>query len=85
MYGKSRSRMTRLLEVAKKGDTTVTVAKGLDWVAGELLGFAATAMNWQHGEQATIQSYNSATGILVLTNPLQFYHFGNYESTAARY
>ena len=43
-YGKKRSNMSRLLAVANKGATTVTVEPNLDWVAGDQLGFAATAI-----------------------------------------
>ena len=50
MYGTKRSRMSRLTAEANKGDTTVMVEKGLDWAAGELLGFAPTGMQWKQSE-----------------------------------
>lgn len=34
-YGKARSNMSRLIAVANKGATTVTVETNLDWVAGD--------------------------------------------------
>ena len=34
-YGKARSNMSRLMAVANKGATTVTVETNLDWVAGD--------------------------------------------------
>ena len=34
-YGKARSNMSRLMAVANKGETTVTVETNLDWVAGD--------------------------------------------------
>jgi hypothetical protein len=85
MYGLPRSRMSRLLAEAQKGATTVTVETGLDWVAGDMLGFAATGLKHKEAESATILSYNSATGIIVLTAPLEFYHFGRAVSTAENY
>jgi hypothetical protein len=42
-------------------------------------------MQWKQSESATIQSYNSATGVIVLTAPLLYYHFGRATSTAADY
>lgn len=69
-FGKSRSRMSRLNAEAQKGSATVKVDPGLDWVAGEELGFAATGMEWMNSEHAFIQSYDSNTGNLVLKSPL---------------
>jgi hypothetical protein len=46
MFGKNRSRMSRLTAEANKGDTKVFVEKGLDWAVGELLGFAPTGMKY---------------------------------------
>lgn len=43
-YGVKRSGMSRLQAVANKGATTVYVDPNLDWVAGDELGFAATAI-----------------------------------------
>lgn len=85
MYGKVRSRMSRLLAECQKGATTCTVEKGLDWAAGEALGFAPTATQWTHYEVATIASYDSATGVVTLTAALKYYHFGAATSTADKY
>ena len=84
-YGKTRSRMARLTAEAQKGATSVTVEPGLDWVAGDLLGFAPTASQWTHSETATVTSYNSSTGALVLSAALKFYHFGAAASTGTNY
>ena len=35
MYGKSRSRQSRLTATALSGATTINVATGLDWTAGD--------------------------------------------------
>ena len=85
MVGKDRSRMTRLTAECQKGSTTCSIGTGLDWVAGEKIGFAPTASQRKHYEWAIISSYNSATGALVLTAPLKFYHFGAAASTGANY
>jgi hypothetical protein len=83
--GLSRSREARLFAVANKGDSTVIVTLGLDWVAGDELAFIATAMQHDHTEYTTVQSYNKVTGELVLTAPLEFYHFGAPSSTGDNY
>jgi hypothetical protein len=77
--------MTRLLAECKKGATSCTVEKDLDWVAGDSLGFAPTATQSDHFEIATIKSYNIATGALVLNSALKFYHFGAAQSTGTKY
>lgn len=75
-YGKPRSLMGRLLAEAQKGATALKVTTGLDWVAGDVLGFAPTAVQHLHSEEAIVQSYNAGTGDLVITSGLKFYHFG---------
>ena len=85
MFGKDRSRMSRLTAECQKGSSSCTVGIGLDWVAGDELGFAPTATQYLHYEVAVISSYNSSTGALTLTAPLKFYHFGAAASTAADY
>lgn len=76
MYGKVRSRWSRLLAECQKGATTCTVEKGLDWAAGDKLGFAPTATQYTHFEVATISAYDTATGIVTLSAGLTYYHFG---------
>jgi G8 domain len=85
MYGKIRSRMSRLTAPCQKGSSSCSVEPGLDWVAGDLLGFPPTATQWTHYEMATIQSYDATTGALVLDSALKFYHFGASTSTGANY
>lgn len=53
-YGKSRSLMARLNAEALKGASSLTVDKGLDWVAGDVLGFAPTASIHTHSEEAVV-------------------------------
>ena len=73
-YGKPRSRMTRLLAPVYKDFTEVMVDTGLDWVAGDEIYFAPTNMQPYHHEYKTIDSYSSDTGMLKLTDALDFYH-----------
>lgn len=63
----------------------VYVESSLDWVAGDELGFAASGMEWNHSEHAIVYSYDSVTGELVLTAPLEYYHFGAPTSTGPNY
>jgi len=85
MIGQPRSRQSVLTAVANKGSSSVTVEPGLDWVAGDKIGFAPTATQWTHYESAVIASYDIATGAITLTAPLQYYHFGAAASTGTNY
>jgi hypothetical protein len=73
--------MARLQAEAQKGSTALKVDTGLDWAAGDVLGFAPTAIQNLHHEEATVTSYNPATGDLVISSALKFYHFGAAAST----
>jgi hypothetical protein len=42
-------------------------------------------LQWKQSEQATVKSYNSVTGDLVINTPLLYYHFGAAASTGANY
>lgn len=42
-------------------------------------------MHEQHFDYRTIESYSTSTGIVTLTEALNFYHFGKAESTARDY
>ena len=77
--------MSRLQAEVFKGATSVTVDPGLDWVSGDRLGFAPTATQNNHYEEAIIASYDAKTGIVTLTAPLLYYHFGAAASTGANY
>jgi len=85
MIGQPRSRQSVLTAVANKGSSSITVEPGLDWVAGDKIGFAPTASQWTHYESAVIASYDIATGAITLTAPLQYYHFGAAASTGTNY
>jgi len=82
-YGKSRDRMSRLLMNAYKGQDTIVVEAGLDWAEGDQIFLACTASQNDHSEYRTIVSY--ASGEIVLDAPLDFYHYGEAESTEEEY
>lgn len=44
VYGKERSRVSRLLLPANAGDTTLYLEGGLDWVSGDRIYLSPTAM-----------------------------------------
>lgn len=54
--------MTRLLAEAKKGDTSITIAKDLDLVEGDRIALAATSFEHTAGEDAIVKAYNAKTG-----------------------
>jgi hypothetical protein len=87
IYGKRRSfKMTRLKKPATKGDTTIKIeTKNVDLVKGDRIGLAATSYASETGETASVDSYDSNTGIVTLTEPLKDYHYGADESTADAY
>lgn len=54
MFGKSRTRRTRLVETALAGATSIKVSAGLDWVAGDQIALAATNTNHRSAEQRLV-------------------------------
>jgi hypothetical protein len=82
MFGTARStKMTRLLAPAQKGDLTITVEKNLDLKAGDKIALASTSFSYHEGEDADITAYDSLTGVVTVTMPVLFYHWGKAEST----
>lgn len=57
----------------------IIVEPGLDWQEGDEIFLAATAAQHWHSEYRTIVSYEG--GEIVLDEPLDFYHYGDAEST----
>ena len=54
------------------------------WNSGHVL-LAPTSTSFKHSEYMEIASYDSVTGKLSLTKPLQHYHYGAAASTGASY
>lgn len=87
--------MTRLLAPALKGDTQITIEKGLDFVNGDRLGLLATSTENMGADDVFVVDYDSATGITKIDRArdaseikepgLSWYHWGASESTAEKY
>lgn len=82
-HGKPRDRASRLRTPVFKGQSKIMVDEGLDWVQGDQLYFAPTNHQWEHSDYATVESYDLASGLLMLATPLDHYHYGADVSTAA--
>ena len=85
IYGVERSRDSRLLLPVNKGDTQLYLEPGLDWVAGDQIYLAPTAMQQDHSDYATLESYDKGSGIAIVTQALNYYHFGTGSSTKLDY
>jgi len=70
MYGKSRDQRARLRSKAYKGDTTIQVDTGLDWVQWDSIALMPTAVQNDHVDYRVIESYDASSGIVTLTEPL---------------
>lgn len=62
MYGIPRTDRTRLVQTANVNDTSIFVAPGLDWKAGDLIALHPTTLNWYELDQVTVVSYDDVTG-----------------------
>jgi hypothetical protein len=77
MYGLERSqKMTRLLQPANKGDRSIWVEAGLDFVEGDELGLPPTSYVPEAYENVIVRSYDAETGECVLWSSLVYYHYG---------
>lgn len=86
LFGRKRAnKMTRLLADVAKGDTTITVAKGLDLVKGDKLGLVATSFDHRANDFSEVEAYNAQTGAVTLTAALKYYHYGAAETTGTYY
>lgn len=65
------------------GHDTIIVEPELDWQAGDEIFLACTAAQHWHSEYRTIVSYEG--GIIKLDKPLDYYHYGDAESTEAEF
>ena len=82
-YGKKRSLHTRLIAPVYKGFTEILVEPYLDWVEGDQIYLAPTALQHTHSEYRTIVSY--VGNKITLDKPLNYYHWGADQSTADKY
>lgn len=70
MYGKSRSRMSRLTQPAMANSTSFYVETGLDWVAGDRLGLLPTSFANKATDEVFVSAYDSATGLVTINSTL---------------
>ena len=84
-WGQSRSRNSRLRQTCYWGNTTALVSSGLDWVAGDRVYLAPTAVQHTHSDYVNVKDYDIQTGLLTFDRPLKYYHWGAFESTAKEY
>lgn len=69
--------MTRLVQPAKIGDTSIFVdKKNVDLVEGDRIAIAPTGLKYNTGETRTITAYNKDTGEVTFDEALKWYHFG---------
>ena len=86
MFGKKRTRMTRMTDSAESGAETIKVDSTValfDWAVGDYLFIATSTIHATHSEYRTIKAITG--GVITLDKPLEFYHYGTAESTAAKY
>jgi hypothetical protein len=81
LYGKPRDSHSRLHSEALKGSTTFYVGTNLDWKAGDEIALAPTSFSPKHGERVEITQYDANTGLVAVSTPLKFYHWGHATST----
>lgn len=55
--------------------------RGLDWGPGDEIYLAPTNLQWTHSEYRKIVSYDEVTGLATLDDDLDFFHFGDNDST----
>lgn len=61
------------------------VTPGLDWANGDKLGLPATNIDPHNSETVIVESYDTNSGLVKLTEPLKGYHFGASKSTGEDY
>ena len=82
-YGLHRDQRSRLLRPVYKGETQITVDPELDWGEGDQIYLAPTALQYDHSDYRTIEKFEG--GLVTLTEPLNFYHWGAAASTEDDY
>lgn len=57
----------------------------MDWVQWDTVAILPTAMQPHHIDYRIIDSYDAGSGMVTLTEPVEFYHWGQPDSTASKY
>lgn len=84
--GKPRSRMSRLIESAYPGATTIKVETGLDWKVGDELALPSSTLRPNDtDDNIRVVSYVSSTGVVTLDKPLKAYHYGGPATVPSNY
>jgi cell surface hyaluronidase len=78
MVGQKRISWTKLNATANKGDRTITLAKTVDWQAGDSIVIASTDFAYDQAETFKIQSISGTT--VTLDKPLQYMHYGGVQT-----
>lgn len=77
--------MTRLTRPALRNESSFFVEPGLDWVEGDRLALMPTSYKWDAWDEVFVISYDIETGEVQVDRDLEFYHFGQEESTGDLY
>lgn len=96
IFGKKRQQtLTRLQAPALKGDTSITVEAGLDFVKGDRLGLLPTSTENRASDDVIVEEYDTTTGVVKIDRArppneidepgLNWYHWGAAESTEKEY
>jgi len=86
MFGMARSwKMNRLTQPALRGAYNFFVEPGLDVRVGDRLGLAPTSYEPHLFDYIIVTGYNSETGQVDHATQLQYYHWGQKESTGPTY
>ena len=81
-WGKPKDLMTRLEAPIYKGYQNLQVGTGLNWEAGDQIYFAPTNLHPYHAEYRKINSYDAASGSLIVDETMDFYHYGGRDNSA---
>jgi len=86
IYGRQRSHhFSRLFKEAKKGDTEIVIARGMDMVAGDRIALLPTSYGNMASDDVFVTSYDNKTGVTKIDRPLEYYHWGAFRSDAQKY
>lgn len=79
-YGIQRVNTKRLLAPVYKGQTSIIVEDGHDWVVGDELYLAPTSMQSHHSDYMTIAEVSGTK--ITFTEELKYYHFGGSDTSS---
>ena len=73
-----------MLESAYKGNETIQVATGLDWVIGDEIALITSAIEAFNSEHFFIDDYDPLTGVVTLDHEVDFFHWGDFDDDEAK-